>query len=88
MSCVDHVICTEDAMECVQDLKVVNDCICSDHHPVYFTIDTNIILITLCNNNALKHHTNWVKLQVKDINEYKHLTGQAFDNIPIIDVVV
>ena len=84
-SWLDHVICTEDAMECVSDIKVVYDCICSDHHPVSFIIDTNIIPVTCSNNNEIKRHINWDKLLVKDLNEYRYSTGQAFDNIPIPD---
>jgi len=81
----DHMLCTEDAMECVSDIKVVYDCICSDHHPVSITIDTNIITITCSNNNEIKHHINWDKLHTKDVNKYRYSTGHAVDNISIPD---
>jgi hypothetical protein len=83
---LDHVICTEDSMECVsEDIKVIYDCIGSDHHPISITIDTNIIPSTCSNNNEIKHHINWDKLLVKDVNTYRYSMGEAFDNIPIPD---
>ena len=37
--CVDIVICTADARGCVTDMTVLYECICSDHHPLLFSID-------------------------------------------------
>ena len=50
-------------MECLTDLKdVYKDYICSHHHPVSFTFDTNTIPMTHSNNNEIKHNINWDKL--------------------------
>ena len=38
-SWLDHVICTADARGCVTDMTVLYECICSDHHPLLFSID-------------------------------------------------
>ena len=42
-SWLDHVICTADARGCVTDMTVSYDCICSDHHPLLFSIDFGIV---------------------------------------------
>ena len=49
----------------------VCDCIFSDHHPISFTIDINIIPIMYSKNNEIKYRFNWEKLYIKNINEYK-----------------
>ena len=42
-SWLDHVICTADARGCVTDMTVLYDCICSDHHPLLFSIDFDTV---------------------------------------------
>ena len=42
-SWLDHVICTADARGCITDMTVLYECICSDHHPLLFSIDFGIV---------------------------------------------
>ena len=41
---LDHVTCTADAnKDCMINMSVLYDCIHSDHHPVSFSIDSDVV---------------------------------------------
>ena len=39
----NHIVCTADAMSCVSKMEIVYSCIHSDHHPVLFCLDCDIV---------------------------------------------
>ena len=40
---LDHIVCTADAMSCVSKMEILYSCIHSDHHPVLFCLDCDIV---------------------------------------------
>ena len=42
-SWLDHIVCTADAMSCVSKIEILYSCIHSDHHPVLFCLDCDIV---------------------------------------------
>ena len=42
-SWLDHIVCTADAMSCVSKMEILYNCIHSDHHPVLFRLDCDVV---------------------------------------------
>ena len=74
ISWLDHVICTSDANDCITNTSVLYGCINSDHHPVSFSINSDIALECVngsINNDKIKQVIHWDTLHPSDIDVYR-----------------
>ena len=66
--------------QCTGDIKVVYDCVLSDHHPVAVKIDSNII--TACYSevrNDITQIINWENMSPCALERYKRQTEIGFN---------
>ena len=83
-SWLDHVICTADARECVTDMTVLYECICSDHHPLLFSIDVGIVpAYGTGGTSENKRAIHWDNLRPCDINHYRDYTDLELSKIKV-----
>ena len=83
-SWLDHVICTADARECVTDMTVLYECICSDHHRLLFSIDFGIVpAYGTGGTNENKRAIHWDNLRPCDINHYRDYTDLELSKIKV-----
>ena len=76
-SWLDHVIGTADAKGCITNMSVLYDCIHSDHHPVSFSIDSDVVpecVNSSVNTNEIKQVIHWDTLLPQYIDAYKECT--------------
>ena len=78
------MICTADASGCVTDMTVLYDCICSDHHPLLFSIDFDTIPeYDTGGTNENKRVIHWDNLRPCDINHYRDCTELELEKIKV-----
>ena len=83
-SWLDHVICTADARGCVTDMTVLYECICSDHHPLLFSIDFEIVpAYGTESTSENKRAIHWDNLRPCDINHYRDYTDLELSKIKV-----
>ena len=81
-SWLDHVICTADARGCVTDMTVLYECICSDHHPLLFSIDFGTVpAYDVGGTGENKRVVHWDNLRPCDINHYSDYTDIELSKI-------
>ena len=81
-SWLDHVICTADARGCVTDMTVLYECICSDHHPLLFSIDFGTVpAYDIGGTGENKRGVHWDNLRPCDINHYTDYTDVELSKI-------
>ena len=67
-SWLDHVVCTDDALQCIHNMVILHDCIFSDHFPLSFKFNVDVLPVCLDeSNNMIKPRVNWNKLSLHDI---------------------
>ena len=75
---LDHMVCTADAMSCVSKMAILYNCIHSDHHPVLFRLDCDIVPeYNTCveAGNATKLKVHWDNLRPDQVREYTKCTN-------------
>ena len=83
-SWLDHVICTADARECITDMTVLYECICSDHHPLLFCIDFDFVpAYGTGSTSENKRAIHWDSLRPCDINNYTDYTELELNKIKV-----
>ena len=83
-SWLDHVICTADARECITDMTVLYECICSDHHPLLFCIDFDFVpAYGTGSTSENKRAIHWDSLRPCDINNYTDYTKLELNKIKV-----
>ena len=81
-SWLDHVICTADARGCVTDMTLLYECICSDHHPLLFSIDFGTVpAYDVGGTGENKRVVHWDNLRPCDINHYSDYTDIELSKI-------
>ena len=74
---LDHVIRTADANNCKTSMLVLYDCIHYDHHPVSFSIDSDVVpecVNSSVDTNEIKQVIHWDALLPQYIDAYKECT--------------
>ena len=80
-SWLDHVICTADARCCVTDMTALYECVCSDHHPLLFSIDFGIVpAYGTAGNSGNKRVIHWDKL-ISTITGFTRLGCHKFKSL-------
>ena len=72
-----HIIGRADAKDCLTNMSVLYDCIHSDHHPVPFSIDSDVVqeCVNSCvDTNEIKQVIHWDTLLPEDTDAYKECT--------------
>ena len=85
-SWLDHILCTADAMLSIHSVSVLHDCILSDHFPLSFKYNVNLVPERSgVGNNEIKPRINWSKLTMNCIEQYtcRCTTSAKFGDITV-----
>ena len=87
---LDNIVCTADAMPCVSKMKILYSCIHSDHHPVLFCLECDIV--PECNtssdaSNTTKLKVHWNNLRPDQVHEYTKCTNIELSQLIVPDGV-
>ena len=65
-------MCTHDALSSITNISVVHDCIISDHFPLSFNFNMDIVSVCMKHvNNDISCKINWDKLSLNQIEMYR-----------------
>ena len=87
-SWLDHIMCTHDALSSITNISVVHDCIISDHFPLSFNFNMDIVPVCMKHvNNDISCKINWDKLSLNQIEMYRLNTNNELGDITVPDGV-
>jgi exonuclease III len=84
-SWLDHVLCTADCIDCISDVLITYDNVLSDHHPLGFSVNIDVIPECTEMTSQAKSRINWEAMSVNDIEKFRCATSKQFDKILIPD---
>lgn len=84
---LDHVVSTVSAHSLIEDIKVLDDFVTSDHVPI--CVDINISHSKVCIADTINevHHIDWNSLSDKDVTDYTDRCSHALEHLIYSDAI-
>lgn len=82
-SWLDYCICTADAHDCLEKLKILYDLATRDHIPVFMLNVESLPELSNYDNHENRGKFDWARLTANDLCQYKVSTEKSLSNIAV-----